>query len=140
MKKAKIAVLVSGGGTNLQALIDAMQNGQIPSGEISVVIASKPGVFALERAAKAGIPAKVVSKKEAGSQEAFEQELLNVLDAFQIDLIVQIFYGPVSKTDHQHPSVADPLVLRSRLLRSAGARGCAFLWCKSDRRDSTLCQ
>ena len=71
MKKAKIAVLVSGGGTNLQALIDAMQNGQIPSGEISVVIASKPGVFALERAAKAGIPAKVVSKKEAGSQEAF---------------------------------------------------------------------
>ena len=55
-----IVVLVSGGGTNLQALIDAEQAGQIPGGKISCVIASKPGVYALERAAKAGIPSRVV--------------------------------------------------------------------------------
>ncbi|MBQ7896149.1 MAG: phosphoribosylglycinamide formyltransferase, partial [Oscillospiraceae bacterium] len=60
MSKTRIAVLVSGGGTNLQALLDAQQTGVINNGEIKVVIASKPGVYALERAAKASIPGHVV--------------------------------------------------------------------------------
>ena len=84
-----IAVLVSGGGTNLQALIDAQQAGIIHSGQISLVISNNPGAFALERAAKAGIPAEIVSKKQlGGSQEAFESRIKELLAQNQIDLIV----------------------------------------------------
>jgi len=89
MTKARIAVLVSGGGTNLQALIDAQQAGIIHSGQISLVISNNPGAFALERAAKAGIPAEIVSKKQlGGSQEAFESRIKELLAQNQIDLIV----------------------------------------------------
>ena len=89
MAKAKIAVLVSGGGTNLQALIDAQAAGIIQSGEIKLVISNNPGAFALERAAKAGIHAEVVSKKQlGGSQEAFEEKIKELLKLHQIDLIV----------------------------------------------------
>ena len=70
--KARIAVLVSGGGTNLQALIDAQDKGIIRSGEIVLVISNKAGAYALERAAKAGIKAETVLRRDAGSQEAFE--------------------------------------------------------------------
>ena len=87
-RKAKIAVLVSGGGTNLQALIDAEKNGIITSGEIVLVIANKADAFALERAKKAGIETAVVLKKELGSQAAFEQAIMKLLDEAQIDLIV----------------------------------------------------
>ena len=76
MRKIRIAVLISGGGTNLQALIDAQKNAQLASGEICLVISSRPGAYALERAAAAGIPALVVSRKEIGSQQAFEEALL----------------------------------------------------------------
>ena len=85
--KAKIAVFVSGGGTNLQALIDA-QGSVITSGEIAVVISSKDGVYALERAQKAGIPSVVVSRKESTSQEGFEQKIINVLEEYEIDFII----------------------------------------------------
>ena len=89
MVKTKIAVLVSGGGTNLQALIDAEQAGKIPSGEISLVVSNVPGAYALERAAKAGIDACVVSRKAlGGSQEVFETELLRVLAEHEIDMII----------------------------------------------------
>jgi len=88
LNKARIAVLVSGGGTNLQALIDAQQAGILNSGEICLVLSSRSDVFALERAKKAGICAKVVSKKESGTQEAFEGQLLQYLKEFNIDLIV----------------------------------------------------
>ena len=89
MAKAKIAVLVSGGGTNLQALIDAQTAGIIQSGEIALVISNNPGAFALERAAKAGIPTETVSKKQlGGSQEAFENRIKDLLAQYQIDLIV----------------------------------------------------
>lgn len=87
MKKAKIAVFVSGGGTNLQALIDAQGN-VIQSGEIAVVISSKPGVFALERAAKADIPTAVVERKACKTQDEFEQGIIAVLDQYDIDFIV----------------------------------------------------
>ena len=88
MKKASIAVLVSGGGTNLQALIDAQSAGILQSGEIRLVISNNPGAYALERAAKAGIPSEVVTKKQCGSQAVFEQRIKELLHDNQIDLIV----------------------------------------------------
>ena len=88
MKKANIAVLVSGGGTNLQALLDAQAAGKLPHGEIALVVSSNPGAYALERAAKAGVPTCTVSRKACGSQEAFEVRLSEELAAHQIDLIV----------------------------------------------------
>ena len=86
--KAKIAVLVSGGGTNLQALIDSEKNGTIHSGKICLVVSNNPEAYALKRAENAGIPHKVVSKKLLGSQEKFEEELVSVLHENEIDLIV----------------------------------------------------
>lgn len=86
--KARIAVFVSGGGTNLQALIDAQDCGIIHSGEIVLVIASNPQAYALERAAKHNIDGVVAWKKELGSQEAFEQVISEKLAEYQIDLIV----------------------------------------------------
>ena len=87
--KIRIAVLVSGGGTNLQALIDAQAAGVITSGEIALVVSNKSGVYALERAARAGIPAETVTRKASGgTQEGFEQALLAVLERHRIDLVV----------------------------------------------------
>ena len=87
--KATVAVLVSGGGTNLQALIDAQHSGILHSGEIRLVIANNPSAYALERAAKAGIPTAVITKKQyGGSQEAFEDALIAALEAAGADLIV----------------------------------------------------
>ena len=83
----RIAVLVSGGGTNLQALIDA-QGTVLNSGKIALVISNNAGAYALERAKKAGIATEVVLKKECGSQNAFEEKLKQVLTAHQIDVIV----------------------------------------------------
>lgn len=88
MKKARIAVLVSGGGTNLQALIDAQQSGVITSGQIVLVISNNADAYALERAANAGIQSAVVLKKECGSQAAFEMRIRQLLQDNQIDLIV----------------------------------------------------
>ena len=87
-KTAKIAVLVSGGGTNLHALINAQAKGELKSGKIALVISNKAGAYALERAKKAGIRAETVLKKELGSQEAFEQKIISLLDSEGIDLIV----------------------------------------------------
>ena len=83
----RIAVLVSGGGTNLQALIDA-QGKTLVSGKIALVIANNPSAYALERAKKAGIPTATVLKKECGSQEAFETRLMELLDENKIDVII----------------------------------------------------
>ena len=89
MAKARIAVLVSGGGTNLQALIDAQTAGIIQNGEIKLVISNNPGARALERAAKVGISAEIVSKKQlGGSQAAFEEQIKGLLKRYNIDLIV----------------------------------------------------
>ena len=84
----KIAVLVSGGGTNLQALIDAQNSGIIKSGKIELVIANNAGAYALERAAKAGIKTATVLKKELGSAEAFEQKIKDLLTENGIEIIV----------------------------------------------------
>ena len=84
----KIAVLVSGGGTNLQALIDAQKAGKITDGVLSLVVSNKSDAYALTRAKAAGIPTAVVQKKECGTREAFEAKIRAVLDANGIELIV----------------------------------------------------
>lgn len=88
MSKTKIAVLVSGGGTNLQALIDAQASGIIKSGGIALVVSNNANAYALERAKKAGIDTAVVLKKELGSQEAFEKAIIDTLDGAGIEMIV----------------------------------------------------
>ena len=84
----KIAVLVSGGGTNLQALIDAQDSGILTSGEIALVVSNAAGAYALERAKKAGIPTCTLLKKELGSQKAFEEALCRVLEEKGIQVII----------------------------------------------------
>ena len=83
----RIAVLCSGGGTNLQALIDA-QGSVLQSGKIALVLANNANAYALERAKKAGIPTAIVLKKECGSQAAFEEKIKEILTENAIDLIV----------------------------------------------------
>ena len=87
-KKARIAVLVSGGGTNLQAIIDAQNSGIINSGEVVLVVSNKADAFALERAKKAGIETKVVLKKDCADNPEFEQRIIDALDEAKIDIIV----------------------------------------------------
>lgn len=87
-KKAKVAVLVSGGGTNLQALIDAQRSGIIKHGEISLVISNNPEAFAITRAEQAGIPSEIISSKEYKDQTEFETKLVETLNENNIDLIV----------------------------------------------------
>ena len=86
--KKRIAVLVSGGGTNLQALLDAEAAGLIPHGEIALVVSNKEGAYALERAKQAGVPGAVITKKECGSQQGFEDALQAVLERNGTDLII----------------------------------------------------
>ena len=84
--KTRIAILVSGGGTNLQALLDAEAQGRIPHGEIALVVSNNPKAYALERAKQAGVPAAVLDK--AGSQADFEDRLQRILELDGIDLII----------------------------------------------------
>ena len=115
MLKAKIAVLVSGGGTNLQALIDAQNSGIIHSGEITLVISNNQNAYALTRAENAGIKALYISKKELKTQEAFETAMIDALAANGIDLIVLAGFMSIlserftSRYDHRilniHPSL-----------------------------------
>ena len=87
-EKKRIAVLVSGGGTNLQALIDAQQRGENPNGEIVLVIASNDRAYALQRAENAGIKHMVLSRKALGGAEAFDDALIKTLQEEKIDLVV----------------------------------------------------
>ena len=88
MSRARIAVLVSGGGTNLQALLDAQQSGILHSGEIVLVVSNNENAYALERAAKAGVDTSIVTKKGCGSQATFEHELARQLEHAHIDLVI----------------------------------------------------
>lgn len=88
MRKIKIAVFVSGGGTNLGALIKAQNEGKLVSGEIALVISNKADAYALTRAQNAGIETAVITKKECGSQEAFEEKIKQTLKQKGIDIIV----------------------------------------------------
>lgn len=86
--KAKIAVLVSGGGTNLQALIDAEKEGILKSGELALVVSNVKGAYALERAADAGIKACCITKKECASAGEWEKKIMDVIDGSGIDFII----------------------------------------------------
>lgn len=99
MSKTKIAVFVSGGGTNLQALLDAQKNGKIASGEICLVVSNNPSAYALRRAANVGVESVVVSRKEAGSQTAFETEIKRVLKERGIELIVLAGFMSILSAD-----------------------------------------
>lgn len=88
MKKARIAVLVSGGGTNLQALIDAQSRNELGGGEIVAVISSKEGAYALERGAKAGIPGYVIPRKQFDTNRAMTVALVEKLRELDVDLVV----------------------------------------------------
>ena len=99
MKKARIAVLVSGGGTNLQALIDAQLTGLIQSGEIVLVLSNNAGAYALQRAENAGIHTAVVLKKACGSQNTFEEKIKELLQQYEIDLIVLAGFMSILSAD-----------------------------------------
>ena len=99
MLKANIAVLVSGGGTNLQALIDAEKSGIIQSGSIKLVVSNNENAYALERAKNAGIETAVVLKKALGSQEAFEKAIIKALDDANTDLIVLAGFMSILSAD-----------------------------------------
>ncbi len=86
--QTRIAVLVSGGGTNLQALIDAQKAGVLQNGKIELVLSGNPDAYALVRAEKAGIPAVTVGRKACANREEFESKLLAALEEYKIDLIV----------------------------------------------------
>ena len=88
MNKTKIAVLVSGGGTNLQALLDSEQSGALHSGEIVLVVSNKPGAYALTRAEKAEVEALTLTRKDCGGQEGFEAALQQALEARGVELII----------------------------------------------------
>jgi phosphoribosylglycinamide formyltransferase-1 len=113
--KVKTAVLVSGGGTNLQAIIDSVASGVIKSAELSLVVSNNPGAYALTRAQNAGIATEIISKKECGSQEAFEKKLVDTLESNGIELIVLAGFMSIlsenftRKYDHRiinvHPSL-----------------------------------
>lgn len=115
MNKKRIAVLVSGGGTNLQAILDAQKSGVITAGEVTLVISNKEGAYALTRAENAGIPAKVLTRKACGGQEGFEKALIEALEENRTDLIVLAGFLSIlsedftKKYDHRilniHPSL-----------------------------------
>ena len=88
MKKARIAVLVSGGGTNLQALIDAEKAGKLPHGVLALVVSNRADACALVRAKNAGIESAVLTRKDCGGQAGFEERLAALLEEKQIDLII----------------------------------------------------
>ena len=88
MNKTKIAVLVSGGGTNLQALLDSEQSGALHSGEIVLVVSNKPGAYALTRAERAGVEALTLTRADCGGQEGFEAALQQALEARGVELII----------------------------------------------------
>ena len=87
-RRANIAVLISGGGTNLQAILDAEKAGALHSVSVKLVISNRKGAYGLERAKNAGVKAVAVTRKDCGSQEAFEAELIRLLDEAKTDLIV----------------------------------------------------
>lgn len=88
----RIGVCVSGGGTNLQAIIDKIESGEVTNTEIAVVVSNNPGAYALKRAEKHGIPAVCVSPKSFGNREAFNAALVDAMDSFRVDLIVLAGY------------------------------------------------
>ena len=98
-EKTRIAVLVSGGGTNLQAILDAVDSEKITHGEVKVVISSRADAYALERAKNHSVDGKVVSRKNCQSQQEFEKGIIDILDEYKIDLIVLAGFMSILSAD-----------------------------------------
>ena len=123
LSKARIAVLVSGGGTNLQALIDAQARGELSSGEIVLVISNNAEAYALQRAEKAGIPALTVTRKDCGSAEAFEAALMAALEENRIDLIILAGFMSILSADFTRRYVDRILNVHPSLIPSFCGKG-----------------
>ena len=122
MKRVKTAVLVSGGGTNLQALIDEWQAGKMPHVEFVSVIASRPDAYALVRAEKAGIPAHTVPRR-GSTQEAFEAEILRLLEKDGVQLIVLAGFMSILSADFVRRYPRRILNVHPALLPAFGGKG-----------------
>ena len=142
----KIAVLVSGGGTNLQALIDAQKAGAFPNGEIALVMASNQKAYALERAKNAGIESVVVSRKSFVDPADYDRAVVETLQSRGIELVVlagflkhpgQTGDRSISGENSQHPPVTDSVFLRCRILWTAGPSGGAGLRGKGHWRNGS---
>ena len=120
--KKRVAVFVSGGGTNLQVLLDARANGTLHSGEIALVIASRPGIYALERAEQAGVPAFAVSRKELGLPE-FEAQCLALLEEHRIDYMVTAGFLTILSEDFVSRFPNKIINVHPALLPSFGGKG-----------------
>ena len=132
----RLAVLVSGGGTNLQAILDAIDEGIITNAEVSVVISNNAGAYALERAKKKEIDAVCLSPKTFASREAFNEALLAKLQSYNVDLVVLagcLVVIPQSIVD------AYPNKMRNGLLRTESARGRIIPRRQSDGSDGSFC-
>ena len=123
LSRARIAVLVSGGGTNLQALIDAQARGELSSGEIVLVISNNAEAYALQRAEKAGIPALTVTRKDCGSAEAFEAALMAALEENRIDLIILAGFMSILSADFTRRYVDRILNVHPSLIPSFCGKG-----------------
>ena len=141
MSKLKIAVLVSGGGTNLQAIIDKIASGEITNTEIALVFSNNRKAYALERAKMAGIPAKALSPKQFENREAFNDAVLEVIEESKADLIVLagcLMYIP-PKLIEKYSSILNPVLLRKGLLWPDSTRKGTKARCESDRCYSSFC-
>ena len=144
----KIAVLVSGGGTNLQALIDAQSRGEIVNGEIAAVISSSPKAYALERAKNANIPSCVIARKDYPSNQAMTIALTEKLRELGIDLVVLAGFMVIlrgngthlSQRHFEYPPRSDPLFCRSWMLWSPRPREGFGVRCEAVRRYRPLRQ
>ena len=119
----RIAVLVSGGGTNLQAILDASKAGQIPHGEIACVISSKPDAYALERAKNAGVEALCANRKELGSLEAFEAQITKYLTERNIEVIVLAGFMSILSEDFVRRYDGRMINVHPALLPAFGGKG-----------------
>lgn len=122
--KVKIAVLVSGGGTNLQALIDAQKSGTIHSGEIVLVVSSNPAAYALQRADKAGIKSAVVSRKECADQAEFESKIDELLRENGVQLIVLAGFMSILSKDFTDKYPRRIINVHPSLIPSFCGKGC----------------
>ena len=143
LSKTRIAVFVSGGGTNLQALIDAAKRGEIPNGEIALVLASNDKAYALTRAAENNIPSVVVKRKEFETQLAYEEAVKAVLAENSIDMNVhpqRKLHSCIPQAYRQCASLSDSFLLRQGLLWTACARGGTGVRRKGDGGNGALCK
>ena len=121
-KPVNVGVLVSGGGTNLQAILDAECAGLIPDGRVACVIASKPGVFALTRAARTGVPGYVAERKTLGDR--FEPEIIRILEEHQVGVIVLAGFLSILSPDFVRRYEGRILNVHPALLPAFGGKGC----------------